>query len=62
LILAALFFFFFLFLTLPCSNVPHRQEVFVIPKMPRIFFKFKRKLFGYLCRCAERLGKLHDPA
>jgi ribosomal protein S27E len=35
-------------------NVPHRQVVFVIPKMLRVFFKFKRKLLGELCRCAVR--------
>jgi ribosomal protein S27E len=35
-------------------DVPHRQVVFVIPKMLRVFFKFKRKLLGELCRCAER--------
>jgi ribosomal protein S27E len=35
-------------------DVPHRQVVFVIPKMLRVFFKFKRKLLGDLCRCAER--------
>jgi hypothetical protein len=35
-------------------NVPHRQVVFVIPKMLRVFFKFKRTLLGELCRCAVR--------
>ncbi|MCX6578543.1 MAG: transposase zinc-binding domain-containing protein, partial [Candidatus Aminicenantes bacterium] len=35
-------------------DVPHRQVVFVIPKMLRVFFKFKRRLLGDLCRCAER--------
>jgi len=35
-------------------DVPHRQIVFTIPKMLRIFFKFKRKLLGDLCRCAVR--------
>ena len=35
-------------------DVPHRQVVFVIPKMLRVFFKFKRKLLGDLCRCAVR--------
>jgi len=33
-------------------NVAHRQVVFTIPKMLRVFFKFKRKLLGDLCRCA----------
>jgi len=32
--------------------VAHRQVVFVIPKMLRVFFKFKRRLLGDLCRCA----------
>jgi hypothetical protein len=35
-------------------NVPHRQVVFVIPKMLRIFFKYNRRLLGELCRCALR--------
>ena len=35
-------------------GVPHRQVVFTIPKMLRVFFKFKRRLLGDLCRCAER--------
>jgi hypothetical protein len=35
-------------------DVPHRQVVFTIPKMLRIFFKFKRRLLGDLCRCAVR--------
>ena len=29
---------------------PHRQIVFTIPKMLRVFFKFKRRLLGDLCR------------
>src|SRR4030042_597064 len=33
---------------------PHRQVVFVIPKMLRIFFKYNRRLLGELCRCALR--------
>ena len=33
-------------------DVPHRQVVFVIPKMLRIFFKYKRRLLGDLCRAA----------
>jgi hypothetical protein len=32
----------------------HRQVVFTIPKMLRIFFKYRRKLLGDLCRCAVR--------
>ena len=35
-------------------NVPHRQVVFTIPKMLRVFFKYKRRLLGDLCRCALR--------
>jgi ribosomal protein S27E len=35
-------------------DVPHRQVVFTIPKMLRIFFKYKRRLLGSLCRCALR--------
>jgi hypothetical protein len=29
-------------------DVPHRQVVFTIPKMLRLFFKFKRKLLQKL--------------
>jgi hypothetical protein len=35
-------------------DVPHRQVVFTIPKMLRIFFKFKKRLLGDLCRAAQR--------
>ena len=35
-------------------DVPHRQVVFTIPKMLRIFFKFKRWLLGDLCCSAVR--------
>ena len=35
-------------------NVPHRQVVFTIPKMLRIFFKYNRRLLGSLCRSALR--------
>ena len=35
-------------------DVPHRQVVFTIPKMLRIFFKYNRKLLGSLCRSALR--------
>jgi ribosomal protein S27E len=46
-------------------DVPHRQVVLTIPKTLRIFFKFRRKLLGELCRAArartkieaERVGK-----
>jgi ribosomal protein S27E len=33
-------------------DVPHRQVVFTVPKMLRIFFKYNRKLLGDLCRAA----------
>jgi ribosomal protein S27E len=33
-------------------DVPHRQVVFTIPKMLRIFFKYNRRLLGSLCRSA----------
>lgn len=33
-------------------NVPHRQVVFTIPKMLRIFFNYKRRLLGDLCQAA----------
>jgi ribosomal protein S27E len=35
-------------------DIPHRQVVFVIPKMLRIFFKYNRRLLGELCGCALR--------
>jgi hypothetical protein len=35
-------------------DVPHRQVVFTIPKMLRIFFKSNRRLLGDLCRCGLR--------
>jgi ribosomal protein S27E len=35
-------------------DVPHRQVVFVMPKMLRVFFKYNRRLLGDLCRCALR--------
>jgi ribosomal protein S27E len=35
-------------------DIPHRQVVFVIPKMLRIFFKYNRRLLGDLCRLALR--------
>jgi ribosomal protein S27E len=35
-------------------DVPHRQVVFTIPKMLRIFFKFNRRLLGELFCCALR--------
>jgi hypothetical protein len=35
-------------------DVPHRQIVFTIPRMLRIFFKYNRRLLGDLCRSALR--------
>jgi hypothetical protein len=35
-------------------DVPHRQVVFIIPNMLRIFFKYNRRLLGDLCRCTLR--------
>ena len=37
------------------SAVPHRQWVFSIPKMLRVWFMFERKLLGKLCSIAWRL-------
>jgi len=33
-------------------DVAHRQVVFTIPRMLRIFFKYKRRLLGQLCQAA----------
>ena len=33
-------------------NVPHRQVVFTIPRMLRIFFKYNRRVLGDLCQAA----------
>jgi ribosomal protein S27E len=40
-------------------DVPHRQVVFTIPKMLRIYFKYNRSLLSGLCLCGkeERVGK-----
>jgi len=35
-------------------DVPHRQVVFTIPKMLRIFFRYNRRLLGGLCLSALR--------
>ncbi|MGB2764907.1 MAG: hypothetical protein WBC20_10895, partial [Candidatus Aminicenantaceae bacterium] len=32
-------------------DVPHRQVVFTIPKMLRIYFKYNRSLLSGLCLC-----------
>ena len=41
-------------------DVRHRQVVFTIPKMLRVFFKFKRRLLGDLCRCGVEEGNPRD--
>jgi len=40
-------------------DVTHRQVVFTIPKMLRIFFKYKRRLLGELCRAVLRALSRH---
>jgi len=40
-------------------DVPHRQVVFAIPKMPPIFFNFKRRLLGDLSLAALQALKLY---
>jgi hypothetical protein len=35
-------------------DVPHRQLVFTIPKMLRIFFKYNRSLLSCLCLCGKK--------
>lgn len=34
--------------------VPHRQYVFTIPVMLRVYFKYNRELLSKLCRCAHK--------
>ncbi len=34
-------------------DVPHRQVVLIIPKMLRVFFKYKRSLLSALCLCGK---------
>ncbi len=34
------------------NPIPHRQYVFTIPIMLRVYFKYDRKLLTKLCRCA----------
>ena len=34
-------------------DVPHRQVVFTIPKMLRLFFKYNRSLLSGLCLCGK---------
>ncbi len=36
-------------------DVPHRQVVFTIPKMLRVFFKYKRSLLSGLCLCGKEV-------
>jgi ribosomal protein S27E len=41
-------------------DVPHRQVVFTIPKMLRIFFKYNRSLLSDLCLCGKVAILIHD--
>jgi hypothetical protein len=34
-------------------DVPHRQVVFTIPKMLRVFFKYNRSLLSDICLCGK---------
>jgi hypothetical protein len=34
-------------------DVPHRQVLFTIPKMLRVFFKYNRSLLSDLCLCGK---------
>lgn len=35
-------------------SVPHRQYVFTLPKILRVYFRYDRKLLTRLCHCANR--------
>ena len=35
-------------------DVPHRQVVFTVPKMLRVFFRYRRTLLSALCLCVVR--------
>jgi len=35
-------------------DVPHRQVVFTLPKILRVFFKYNRKLLSGLCLCCKQ--------
>jgi ribosomal protein S27E len=35
-------------------DIPHRQVVFTIPKMLRIFFRYNRSLLSGLCLCGKK--------
>jgi hypothetical protein len=35
------------------GDTPHRQVVFTLPKMLRVFFKFNRSLLSELCVCGK---------
>jgi ribosomal protein S27E len=43
-------------------DVPHRQVVFTIPKTLRIFFRYRRRLLGELCRAAVRTLRIYFEA
>ncbi|MBE0575555.1 MAG: transposase [Desulfuromonadales bacterium] len=36
------------------SPLPHRQYVFTLPKILRVYFRYDRKLLTKLCQCANR--------
>lgn len=36
------------------SPLPHRQYVFTLPKILRVYFRYDRKLLTRLCQCANR--------
>ncbi|MGK2944322.1 MAG: IS91 family transposase, partial [Desulfuromonadales bacterium] len=36
------------------SSIPHRQYVFTLPKILRVYFRYDRKLLTKLCHCANR--------
>ncbi|MDT8441226.1 MAG: transposase zinc-binding domain-containing protein, partial [Desulfuromonadales bacterium] len=35
------------------SSLPHRQYVFTLPKILRVYFRYDRRLLTKLCRCAN---------
>ena len=43
-------------------DVPHCQVVLTVPKTLRIFFKFRRRLLGELCRAAVRSLTVYSEA
>ena len=43
-------------------DVTHRQVVFTLPKMLRVFFKYNRKLLSGLCLCGKKHKDGEDSA